>query len=130
MKRMTSFSIETYRASLCSDGWDNVVHGLLMNVMLCCPVGDIFLGSVDTSENKKTKEYIAEKLKRYIEEIGPIQVSQICTNNAANMLGALVNVVETYPHIYKHGCTAHALNLLLEDWAKIPQFKDLVANVK
>ena len=46
------------------------------------------------------------------------------------MLGALDSVVETYPHIYKQGCAAHALDLLLEDWAKIPQFKDLVAQVK
>ena len=58
-KKATSFSIETYGVSLCSDGWDNVVHCLLMNIMLSCPAGDIFLGSVDTSGNKKTKEYIA-----------------------------------------------------------------------
>ena len=36
VKRVTSFSIETYGVSLCSDGWDNVVHCLLINVMLCC----------------------------------------------------------------------------------------------
>ena len=46
------------------------------------------------------------------------------------MLGALDSVIETYPHIYKQGYAAHALNLLLEDWAKIPQFKDLVAKAK
>ena len=59
-----------------------------------------------------------------------MKVSQICTDNAANMLGAVDKVIETYPHIYKQGCTAHALDLLLEDWAKIPQFKDLIAKAK
>ena len=59
-----------------------------------------------------------------------MKVSQICTDNAANMLGAVDKVIETYPHIYKQGCAAHALDLLLEDWAKIPQFKDLIAKAK
>ena len=109
-----------YGISLCSDGWDNVVHRPLMNIMLSCPTGDIFLGSIDTSGNKKTKEYIARELKKFIEQIGLMKVSQICTDNAANMLGAMDKVIETYRHIYKQGCAAHALDLLLKDWAKIP----------
>ena len=130
VKKATSFSIKTYRVSLCSDGWDNVVHHPLMNIMLSCPAGDIFLGLVGTSGNKKTKEYIAGELKKFIEQIGPMKVSQICTNNVTNMLGAVDKVIKTYPHIYKQGCVAHALDLLLEDWAKIPQFKDLIAKTK
>ena len=51
VKKATSFSIETYGVSLCSDGWDNVVLRPLMNIMLSCPIGDIFLGSVDSSGN-------------------------------------------------------------------------------
>ena len=46
VKKATSFSIETYGVSLCLDGWNNVVHRPLMNIMLSCPAGDIFLGSV------------------------------------------------------------------------------------
>ena len=57
-------------------------------------------------------------------------MSQICTDNAANMLGAVDKVIETYPHIYKQGCAVHALDLLLEDWAKFLQFKDLIAKAK
>ena len=130
VKKATSFSIETYGVSLCSDGWDNVIHRPLMNIMLSCPAGDIFLGSIDTSGNKKTKEYIAGELKKFIEQIGPMRVSQICTDNAANMLGAVDKVIETYLHIYKQRCAAHTLYLLLEDWAKIPQFNDLIAKAK
>ena len=90
VKKATSFSIETYGVSLYNlDGWDNVVHRPLMNIMLSCPVGDIFLGLVDTSGNKKTKEYIVGELKKFIEQIGPMKVSQICTDYAANMLGAM-----------------------------------------
>ena len=57
-------------------------------------------------------------------------MSQICTDNEVNMLGALNSVIKTYPHVYKQECATHALDLLLEDWAKIPQFKDFVAKTK
>ena len=127
VKKATSFSIKTYGVSLCSNGWDNVVHRPLMNIMLSCPVDNIFLGLEDTSGNKETKEYIAGELKKFIKEIRFMKVSQICTDNAANMLEAMDKVIEMYPHIYKQGCAAHALDLLLEDWTKTPQFKDLIA---
>jgi hypothetical protein len=46
------------------------------------------------------------------------------------MLGAMDDIVATYPHIFKQGCAAHALDLMLEDWAKIEQFKDLINRAK
>jgi hypothetical protein len=101
-----------------------------MNVMLSCPEGDIFLGSIDTTGNKKTKAYIATELKKFINAVGPRFVTQICTDNATNMLGAMDDIVATYPHIFKQGCVAHALDLMLEDWAKIEQFKDLINRAK
>jgi hypothetical protein len=101
-----------------------------MNVMLSCPEGDIFLGSIDTTGNKKTKAYIATELKKFINAVGPRFVTQICTDNATNMLGAMDDIVATYPHIFKQGCVAHALDLMLEDWAKTEQFKDLINRAK
>jgi hypothetical protein len=101
IEKATKQSITLYGATICSDGWDNVIHRPLMNVMLVCPAGDIFIGSVDTTGHKKTKEYIAGELKTYIEAIGPNNVTQICTDNASAMLGALDELVATYPHLYK-----------------------------
>ena len=40
----TKTSTELYGATICSDGWDNVNRRPLMNVMLVCPAGDVFLG--------------------------------------------------------------------------------------
>jgi hypothetical protein len=126
VKKATKQSIEVYGATICTDGWDNVTCRPLMNVMLSCPAGDIFLGSTDTTRNKKTKAYIATKLKKFIEDVGPRFVTQICTENVTNMLGAMDDIVTTYLDISKQGCAAHALDLMLEDWAKIDQFKDLI----
>jgi hypothetical protein len=130
VKKATKQSIEVYGATICTDGWDNVTRQPQMNVMLLCPAGDIFLGSIDTTRNKKTKAYIATELKKFIEDVGPRFVIQICTDNATNMLGAMDDIVTTYPHISKQGCAAHALDLMLEDWPKIDQFKDLIQKAK
>ena len=126
----TKTSTELYGATICSDGWDNVNRRPLMNVMLVCPAGDVFLGSVDTTGEKKSMGYIAGEMKKYIREIGPQNVVQICTDNAANMLGAMDNILEEYPHMYKQGCCAHILDLLMEDWGKEVFVKDLVAKAK
>ena len=112
------------------DGWDNATHQPLMNVMLSCLADDIFLASIDTTGNKKTKAYIATELKKFIDNVGLRLVTQICTDNATNMFGAMDNIVTTYPHIFKQGCVAHALDLMMEDWAKNDQFKDLIHKAK
>jgi hypothetical protein len=91
VKKATKQSIEVYATTICTDGWDNVTRRPLMNVMLSCPAGDIFLGSIDMTGNKKTKAYIATELK-FIEDIGPRFVTQICTDNATNMLGAMDDI--------------------------------------
>jgi hypothetical protein len=101
-----------------------------MNVMLVCPAGDVFIGSVDMTGHKKTKEYIAGELRTYIEAIGPSNMTQICSDNANAMLGALNDNVATYPHLYKQGCCAHILDLLLEDWRKEEMFKVLIIRAK
>jgi hypothetical protein len=101
VKKATKQSIEVYGATICTDGWDNVTRRLLMNVILSCCAGDIFLGSIDTTRNKKTKAYIAIELKKFIEDVGPRFVIQTCIDNATNMLGAMDDIVTTYLHILK-----------------------------
>ena len=130
IEEKTKHCISLYGTTICSDGWDNVVHRSLMNVMLVCPVEDILLGSIATTGNKKDKEYIAEKLKEYIEAVGPHNVVQICSDNASAMLGAMDKVVEDFLHIYKQGCAAHIIDLLLEDWGKESTFKQLILMAK
>ena len=101
-----------------------------MNVMLSCPAGDVFMGSIGASGETKSMRYIADQLKVFIEMVGPKYLTQVCTNNAANMLGTLNDITNTYPHIFKQGCMAHALDLMLEDWAKVQEFKDLIKRAK
>ena len=70
------------------------------------------------------------ELKKFINAVGLRFVIQICTNNTTNMLGAMDNIVAMYPYIFKQDCAAHTLDLILEGWAKIEQFKDLINRAK
>ncbi len=126
----TSFAVKNYGVTLCNNNWNDVTHRTLLNVMMSCPTSDVFLGSIDTTGENKTILYIADKMKTFIEKVGSQYVTQICTNNASNMLGAMDDIVPTYPHIFKQGCMAHALDLLLEDWAQVKEFKDLIERAK
>jgi hypothetical protein len=101
---------------ICTDGWDNITRRPLINVMLSCPANDIFLGSIDTTWNKKTKTYIAMELKKFIDEVESRSVIQIYIDNAMNMLGTIDDIVTMYLYVFKQGCAAHSLDFMLEDW--------------
>ena len=97
------FAFKNYGVSICTDDWDDVNQRPLMNVMMSCPTGDVFMGSIDTSGETKSMRYIADQLKVFIEKVGPKYVTQVCTDNVANMLGALNDITNTYPYIFKQG---------------------------
>jgi hypothetical protein len=45
--KKTRNSIHIYGATICFDGWDNVVRHPLLNVMFTYLNGDVFLGAID-----------------------------------------------------------------------------------
>jgi hypothetical protein len=93
--------IAVHGATICFDGWDNVIHCSLMNVILVCPARDIFIGSIDKIGCKKAKGYIAKELKSYLKTVGSNNVIQICLDNASAMLGVLDELIALYLHMYK-----------------------------
>ena len=82
--------------------------------MMCVSlVGKEFLGAIDTSGDMKDAVYIAHVIKKYLIEVGPKNVVQVCTDNANMMHKAVSIVQQQWPHLYFQGCMAHAINLLL-----------------
>ena len=126
----TKNSINHYGATICSDGWSDTNSRPLLNVMLVCPAGDVFLGSVDTTGEKKDIAYTANVMAKHIEDVGPKNVVQLCTDNASVMTGTLARLKEKYPHMYMQGCAAHIMDLLVEDWRKDSRVKVLVGKCK
>lgn len=127
--RMTE-SVRKFGGTLALDGWTSVSNRPLCNAMLVSPAGELFLGSVDTTGNEKTAEYMASIMDKFIEQVGPHNVVQICTDNASSMLKASQIITNKHPQIYIQGCAAHAMDLLLEDWGKATWIKETLDKAK
>jgi len=65
----TQNSIHKYGATICSNGWDNVVNCPLLSMMFTCPNGDVFLGAINTKREPMDAFYICNVLVIYIETL-------------------------------------------------------------
>jgi hypothetical protein len=72
----------------------------------------------DFSGVEKTGIAIAEFFIKAIEEIGPSNVLQVVTDNAANCKAAGKEVQKLYKHIFWSPCVVHTLNLIFKDFAE------------
>jgi hypothetical protein len=93
-------SVRKFGATLAIDGWSSVTNHPLFNALLVSPATKQFLEAVDTTGYPKTAEYQASIMEKYIEEVGPQNVVQICTDNASSMKEAADIITDKYPHIY------------------------------
>jgi hypothetical protein len=93
-------SVRKFGATLVVDGWSSVTNRPLFNAMLVSPATEQFLGAVDTTGYPKIAEYQASIMEKYIEEVGPHNIVQICTDNASSMKAAANIIIGKYSHIY------------------------------
>ncbi|XP_077249156.1 uncharacterized protein LOC143888600 [Tasmannia lanceolata] len=80
--------------------------------------GAMFLYAEDFEGIEKSGAAIAELLLKAIEEVGPTNVLQVVTDNAANCKLAGKEVEKVHKHIFWLPCVVHTLNLIFKDLAK------------
>ncbi|KAL4287789.1 hypothetical protein AHAS_Ahas19G0221300 [Arachis hypogaea] len=87
--------IEQYReirkrtgCTIMADGWTDRCRRTLINFLVYCPKGTIFLESVDASHASKTTELLFKLFKDVVNFVGPENVVHIVTDNAANYVAA------------------------------------------
>ena len=107
--------------SIVSDGWTNVTGKPLINILGVSASGAVFLSAHDYSDKFKTGLNIAELLLKTIESIGPYNVIQVITDNAANYKAVGEIIEDKYPNIFWSGCLVHTLSLLMHDIIKIKE---------
>ncbi|PWA68651.1 hypothetical protein CTI12_AA306470 [Artemisia annua] len=78
--------------SIVSDGWSNVKHNPLINVLIVNSRGAMFMYAEDFSGVEKTGVEIADFLISAIESVGPTNVLSVVTDNAANCKAAGVEI--------------------------------------
>jgi hypothetical protein len=86
----------------------------------------MFIKSIDASDIVKTGEKIFEMLDAVVDEIGEEKVVQVITDNGSNYVLAGKLLQDKRPHLYWTPCTAHCIDLMLEDIGKLPLIKKTV----
>lgn len=109
--------------SIVMDSWTNTNHSTIVNFMVVAPgMPSMFWSSLALGASE-TAQYVADHIGRVMDETGAV-VAGVLTDNTANMIAAWEILERTRP-IFGGGCSAHELNLLIEDICKVDFFKDV-----
>eukprot|EP00253_Pinus_taeda_P024138 PITA_24138 len=121
---------EATGCTVMSEGWTDRKGRTLLNFLVHCPKGTMFIKSLDASEHIKDVATICELLDGFILEIGVQNVVQVITDNAANYVSIGKMLMERHPTLFWTSCGAHCLELLLEDMGKLSFIKEGVDMAK
>ncbi|PHU00703.1 hypothetical protein BC332_30490 [Capsicum chinense] len=110
---------QKYGCSLMMDKWTTRNVRMIINILVNCSIGSIFLGSVDASNESTTDTKMYNLFEKTIEDIGPENIVQVVTDNASENVKAGELMRAVYPHIYWTPCAAHCINLMLQGIFKI-----------
>ncbi|XXG77329.1 hypothetical protein AAC387_Pa08g1502 [Persea americana] len=104
--------------SIMADGWTDERQRTLINFLVYCPKGVMFLKSVDTSPIIKNSDALFKIFDEIVLLVGPNNIVQFITDNDATYKAAGKRVAEKYGTFYWTACAAHCIDLMLEDMAK------------
>ena len=71
-----------------ADGWTDTRHRTLINFLVYCPKGIIFICSVDASDLVKDAINLSNLFDEIVNWVGPANIVYLVTDNAANYVAA------------------------------------------
>lgn len=95
------------------DGWIDRCRRTLINFLEYCPRGIVFLKSVDEFDASNNTNMLYKLLREVVLLVGPKNVIQIVTDNAANYVATGRLLGQEFHTLHWSSCTAHCLNLML-----------------
>jgi hypothetical protein len=119
-------SWEISGCTVMSDGWTDRKGRSLLNFLVHCPRGTMFIKSIDASAHVKDAALLCELMDAFIHEIGVHNVVQIITDNAANYVAAGRLLMERNRSLFWTPCAAHCIDLMLEDMGKTSFIKEVI----
>ncbi|XP_015064737.2 uncharacterized protein LOC107009956 [Solanum pennellii] len=111
-----------FGCSIMMDKWTARNGKMIINILVNSPIGSVFLGSVDASNESTDSTKMYKLFESTIERIGPENVVQIVTDNASENVKAGSMMMGAYPHIYWTPCAAHCINLIFGDIFKVKPY--------
>ncbi|KAL4392799.1 hypothetical protein AHAS_Ahas03G0381200 [Arachis hypogaea] len=111
--------IENYReiwkqtgCTIMADRWTNHCRRTLINFLVYCPKGTVFLKSADASRVSKTDDSLFKLLRDVILFVGPENVVHVVIDNTANYVATRRLLESEFPRLYWSSCAAHCVNLM------------------
>ncbi|KAJ8639871.1 hypothetical protein MRB53_016565 [Persea americana] len=86
--------------SIMADGWTDGKQRTLINFLVYCPKGVIFLKSIDASGIRKNADALFSMFDEVVLSVGPEKVVQFLTDNDATYKAAGQRVAEKYKNFY------------------------------
>ncbi|CAO2836261.1 unnamed protein product [Amaranthus hypochondriacus] len=122
---------EEQGVSIMCGGWTGPTKMHIINFHVYSYRGIVFHKSVDATDvRSRTGKYYFSLMKKVIEEVGPSSVVQIITDNEAAMKLAGKKVMETFPNIYWTACSAHCIDLMLEEMVKKTSIREVLIQAR
>eukprot|EP01018_Ginkgo_biloba_P024599 Gb_37453 [translate_table: standard] len=118
------------RCTIISDGWSDMKHRRLINILVYSPQGVLFVKEVDAIDHTKTSEFIFKILEEAVLKVGEQNVVQIVTDSASNCVGASKMIIAMFKTIYWTPCATHYMDLLMHDLGKLPWVNEAIRRGK
>ncbi|KAG8634277.1 hypothetical protein MANES_17G022250v8 [Manihot esculenta] len=113
------------------DGWSGPTRMSIINFLVYSPRGTVFHKFIDASNVKrKNGEYYFKIMKEVVEEIGPSKIVQVVTDNEAAIKSGGKKLMEKFPNLYWTACSAHCIDLILEEFGKRKNIKTVIEQGK
>ena len=97
------------------DGWTGPTRLSIINFMVYCHLGTVFIRAVDATGMVKTADYIFGLMDKMVDEVGESNIIQIVTDNEASYKAAGRKLMQKRPNLFWSPCAAHCIDLILED---------------
>ncbi|KAF1898697.1 hypothetical protein Lal_00028203 [Lupinus albus] len=105
-------------------GWTDRSKRTLINFLVYCPKGTVFIKSVDASHASKTADLLFKLFKKVVMYADNEDIVDIVTNNAVNYFVAGTLLEKDFPHLFWCPC----VNLKFQDIGKLPEVTDTVSH--
>ncbi|MQL90238.1 hypothetical protein Taro_022821 [Colocasia esculenta] len=116
--------------SILADEWTTEMDQTLINFMVYCPEGMMFMKSVDVTQIVTSADALYELLKLVVEEVGVNNVLQVITNNTETHAIAGKTLTEIFPSMFWMPCAARCVVAMLEDIEKLEQVSIIMEHAK
>ncbi|XP_057734119.1 uncharacterized protein LOC130949409 [Arachis stenosperma] len=114
--------------TIMTDGWTNRCRRTLINFLVYCPKGTIFLKSVDASHASKIADLFFKLFKDVVLFVSPENVVHTMTDNDTNYIATGRLLEAKFPKLYWFSCVAHCINLMLQDIGKLDEASEMVSH--